>query len=397
MYKLQGTRARAEIDMAIKNLAPDTRYPAPNSAASAPSPPLPLSLSRPLFLILALVLLLLAPTAEAQRTRRSRSSRVASAKASEAPDPRQLNLPLKENAGKSRVTFVNGLSFEVDDVWQDANGVSFRQGAITKVVEPATIARIMREPIPAKTEPVKAESAKAEPAKGEQVKTETPAAAKSTPAAKVVATAANAPKKETVWILLVGGARMQVDDVNESKDGAWYKRGQLSVFIDRSRIQRIERQNPADAIADNAPWVARGWTTGNTGLDDLIRSNGTRYGVDPYLIFCVMEQESHFHPRAVSPKGARGLMQLMPGTGARFGVRRFFDPVENIAGGTQYLKELLQSFGGKVELVLASYNAGEGAVVKYGRTVPPYRETRDYVKRISARYGRSAHPVDRKP
>ena len=90
-------------------------------------------------------------------------------------------------------------------------------------------------------------------------------------------------------------------------------------------------------------------------------------------------------------------MQLMPGTGARFGVRRFFDPHENIAGGTRYLKELLQSFGGRVDLVLASYNAGEGAVIKYGRTVPPYRETRDYVKRISARYGRSAHPVERRP
>jgi soluble lytic murein transglycosylase-like protein len=206
-------------------------------------------------------------------------------------------------------------------------------------------------------------------------------------------------KKESVWILLVGGARMQVDEVRETAAGAWYNRGRLTVFLDRSRILRIERLNPADATAEvsGPAWVARGWTTGNTVLDDLIRSNGARHGVDPYLVFCVMEQESHFHQRAVSPKGARGLMQLMPGTGARFGVRRFFDPVENIAGGTRYLKELLQSFGGRVDLVLASYNAGEGAVIKYGRTVPPYRETRNYVKRISARYGRSAHPVERQP
>ena len=79
-------------------------------------------------------------------------------------------------------------------------------------------------------------------------------------------------------------------------------------------------------------------------------------------------------------------MQLMPGTGARFGVRKPFDPAQNIAGGTLYLKQLLQNFGGRVDLVLASYNAGEGAVMKYGNQVPPYRETRDYVKRISKRY-----------
>ena len=94
-----------------------------------------------------------------------------------------------------------------------------------------------------------------------------------------------------------------------------------------------------------------------------------------------MEQESHFNTYALSPKGARGLMQLMPGTGARFGVRRPFDPAQNIAGGTRFLKQLLQRFNGRVDLVLASYNAGEGAVAKFGGRVPPYRETRNYVKR----------------
>lgn len=79
-------------------------------------------------------------------------------------------------------------------------------------------------------------------------------------------------------------------------------------------------------------------------------------------------------------------MQLMPGTGARFGVRRPFDPGQNIAGGTRYLKQLLQRFNGRVDLVLASYNAGEGAVAKFGGRVPPYRETRNYVKRVGYRY-----------
>jgi len=80
-------------------------------------------------------------------------------------------------------------------------------------------------------------------------------------------------------------------------------------------------------------------------------------------------------------------MQLMPGSAGRFGVRRPFDPAENIFGGTQYLKELLKMFDGRLDLALASYNAGEGAVVKYGGNIPPYRETRDYVRRITRRYG----------
>lgn len=138
------------------------------------------------------------------------------------------------------------------------------------------------------------------------------------------------------------------------------------------------------------------WSTGNSRYDALIRENGARYGVDPYLIFCVMEQESHFNAHAESPKGARGLMQLMPGTAARFGVRRPFDAGENIAGGTRYLKMLLGNFNGRVDLVLAGYNAGEGAVTKYGHKVPPYKETRNYVKKISTHYDKLKPPIPTK-
>jgi soluble lytic murein transglycosylase-like protein len=116
------------------------------------------------------------------------------------------------------------------------------------------------------------------------------------------------------------------------------------------------------------------------------------------LIFLVMEQESHFNSRALSPTGARGLMQLMPGTAARFGVRNPNDPAQSVAGGTRYLKQLLGRFNNRVDLVLASYNAGEGSVVRFGYRVPPYRETRSYVRRISSRYGSLAHaaPDDRR-
>jgi soluble lytic murein transglycosylase-like protein len=100
-----------------------------------------------------------------------------------------------------------------------------------------------------------------------------------------------------------------------------------------------------------------------------------------------MHQESSFKSRAISPKGARGLMQLMPLTAARFGVTNIFDPRQNIEGGARYLRFLLDRFDGNINLALAGYNAGEGAVEKFGWRIPPYSETQEYVRRISRRYG----------
>ena len=162
----------------------------------------------------------------------------------------------------------------------------------------------------------------------------------------------------------------------------------MDIFIDATRVDRVETEDPA-TIAQTGKKKASGWSTGRPGLDNLIRQNGYKYGVDPYLIFLVMEQESHFNTHAVSPKGARGLMQLMPGTGARYGMRRPHDPAQNISAGTRYLRELLNRFNNRVDLVLASYNAGEGAVAKFGNRVPPYKETRNYVKTISKQYKRT--------
>jgi soluble lytic murein transglycosylase-like protein len=121
-------------------------------------------------------------------------------------------------------------------------------------------------------------------------------------------------------------------------------------------------------------------------VDGLIKLYGGQYGVDPYLIYCLMSQESSFMSSAVSPKGAQGLMQLMPDTAARYGVTNPYDVAQSIKGGTRYLKDLLQMFNGRVDLALAGYNAGEGAVMKYGNTIPPYSETRNYVKLILKRY-----------
>jgi soluble lytic murein transglycosylase-like protein len=106
------------------------------------------------------------------------------------------------------------------------------------------------------------------------------------------------------------------------------------------------------------------------------------------LLYAQMHTESAFKRNAISHKGARGLMQLMPGTAARFGVRNIFEPEQNIEGGARYMRFLLDHFKGDVTLALAGYNAGEGAVLKYGRRIPPYRETQEYVRRITQRYAR---------
>ncbi len=130
-------------------------------------------------------------------------------------------------------------------------------------------------------------------------------------------------------------------------------------------------------------------TTGNPKYDELIAGSAARNGVDPNLITAVMRQESGFNQRARSYKGATGLMQLMPGTAQRFGVTNIFDPAQNIEGGARYLRFLLDSFNGDVDLALAGYNAGENAVVNSGYKIPRYRETQNYVRSISARYGAS--------
>jgi hypothetical protein len=132
--------------------------------------------------------------------------------------------------------------------------------------------------------------------------------------------------------------------------------------------------------------------SGDCDLDWIIYRAGVKQGVDPRFIHAVIKQESRYNPTAVSYAGAQGLMQMMPATAERFGLKDPFDAKANVEAGTKYLKWLLKRFDGDVSLALAGYNAGEGSVDKY-KGIPPYSETQNYVKKIVANYGKTYHPV----
>jgi soluble lytic murein transglycosylase-like protein len=119
-------------------------------------------------------------------------------------------------------------------------------------------------------------------------------------------------------------------------------------------------------------------------FEPLVQTYAQKTGIRADLVRAVIQVESGFNPRALSPKGAMGLMQLMPATAVELGVRYPYDPEENIRGGTTYLKQLLEKYDGNEELALAAYNAGSGAVDRHGGQVPPFRETRDYVKKVGS-------------
>jgi hypothetical protein len=181
------------------------------------------------------------------------------------------------------------------------------------------------------------------------------------------------------------GTRMQV--VVEDKLVKKTVQSSRTVAVNEGLAQRESFSNLGGLKSTMASNVGmKGFTTGNPEHDAYIVESSRRYNIDPLLIYSQMHQESSFKIRATSYKGASGLMQLMPATARRFGVTSIYDPRQNIDAGVKYMRWLLDTFNGDVVLALAGYNAGEGAVMKYGWNVPPYRETQEYVRRITGRY-----------
>src|SRR6266566_5674637 len=138
----------------------------------------------------------------------------------------------------------------------------------------------------------------------------------------------------------------------------------------------------ADVLAEEIP----------VSLRNLVDTISLNHGVDPALVRAVIKAESNFNPWAVSNKGAMGLMQLIPATGTRYGVRDFFDPQQNVDGGVRYMKFLLEKFNGNLDLSLAAYNAGENLVERMGR-IPQIAETTDYVRKVRAIYKKKSAPI----
>lgn len=268
----------------------------------------------------------------------------------------------------------NGRVIEADEVWETTDAVWYRQGKVVASVNKADVVQITKQ--------IADETAKTN--KGNK--------ANSNSANEGVESkkAPSSGKRTVTRLWLKDGVQIDADSVWEESERIVYRLGNMQTHIERSEVVKvlagIEVNDATPALPRD---VTLRFTTGNRNLDSLIVYDAAKYGLDPLLIYLVMREESGFNHRAVSRVGARGLMQLMPATAARFGVRNIHDPVENLDAGTRYLRMLIDMFGGDINLALAGYNAGEGAVLKYGRRIPPYSETVNYVWRINTAYRRA--------
>jgi len=151
-----------------------------------------------------------------------------------------------------------------------------------------------------------------------------------------------------------------------------------TVVFNRSALSKYKIVKPGNGINASNSFT--------TEYDRDIVLISEKHDVDPYLVKAVIKAESNFNPDAVSPKNAQGIMQLIPGTASDYGVDDPFDARENMEGGVQYLKDLLDYFDGDLKLSLAAYNAGKGSVIKHGFTIPPYPETTDYISKVLEYY-----------
>jgi soluble lytic murein transglycosylase-like protein len=202
--------------------------------------------------------------------------------------------------------------------------------------------------------------------------------------AVLVVAAAGAPRALADYAVLRSGLRLHITGYEARGDRVRLSLRGGMVEVSSSDLVAVEPEDtfeelpaaPADRGAAQGPY------------DRLIHAASVRHGVDEGLIREIIAAESNFNPRAVSPKRALGLMQLLPMTAARYSVANVFDPAQNIDGGTRYLKDLLECYRGDSSLALAAYNAGPRTVEQYGG-IPPFRETQNYVRRILSQIARS--------
>jgi soluble lytic murein transglycosylase-like protein len=185
----------------------------------------------------------------------------------------------------------------------------------------------------------------------------------------------------TLLVLLSIGAATPA----EAQIYSWQDADGTMVYSDRPEPGTAAAPVKSYVVANAAKVRATTYVPPGRGraFDAIIDEHAKLNGVRPELVRAVVQVESAFNPFARSPKGAMGLMQLMPATAKQFGVMDAYDPVENVRAGVRYLRQLLDRYSNDERLALAAYNAGPGAVDKYGQQVPPYRETQDYVTRIA--------------
>lgn len=276
----------------------------------------------------------------------------------------------------------DGTVIKADAVWERDNLIWYQQGQIIRSIP---VSEVLRGADLAKaTEPVQVEPNKSALKKSARHQKFLPPNV----AVSAVPVALPTPNAKPITrIVFKDGVQLDADAIWEMGDKIAYRLGNVQAFVEKDVVAQVLKDY-APSTPEPVKAVERtfSFTTRNAGLDQLISANAARHEIDPLLIYLVMQQESGFNHRAVSRAGARGLMQLMPDTARQLGVRNIHDPVENVEAGTRYLKNLLQRFSGDVNLALAAYNAGEEAVVRYGNRVPPYRETINYVRRISWAY-----------
>ncbi len=149
-----------------------------------------------------------------------------------------------------------------------------------------------------------------------------------------------------------------------------------------SAYLKLEKTWKGWVVPDKLANYRKNFAANKRNASPIIQATARDYGIDTHIIYAVIHAESFFNPYAESHAGAAGLMQLMPATAKRYGVKDRFDPKQNIRGGTRYLKDLLKLFNNNMELALAAYNAGENAVMRNGNRIPPYKETQAYVKKV---------------